>query len=119
MIDFRRLRDAEFPKLKQVAEGTVPDPSVTVAVVAEDAGQIVARMFLMAPQHIEGTWIAESHRNSTVAARLLKRMEQEAANAGITNVLAYSLSDEVSDYLSRLGYKRTEAVVFQKELSCR
>lgn len=113
------LLASEFPLLKEVADGIVPDPKNTLALVALDGQKIVGRMFLMAPAHIEGTWIDSAHRNGLIAARLLKRMEQESAKAGITNLFAYSQDDAVSDYLKRMGYEQTKAIVFRKELSCR
>lgn len=101
-----------------VEEGFVPDPDNSIAVVAEDQGKIVGRMFLVAMPHIEGTWIHPDKRNGTIAYRLEKAMSEEAKRRGIPMLLAYVPTPEVAGYMQRLGYKREPYIVLSKEVKC-
>lgn len=42
-------------------------------------------------------------------------MEKEAEKIGLTKILAYAETDEIADYLSRLGYKQRKVTVWEKE----
>lgn len=116
LSEIRKLEDIEFDRLLQVQEGYRPDPRYSIAVVAEAKGEIVGRMLLISPAHIEGTWIAESFRRGTTGIRMMHFMEKQAQDIGLSKILAYAESDEVADYLSRLGYKELKVSVWEKEL---
>jgi N-acetylglutamate synthase-like GNAT family acetyltransferase len=111
-----RLPEDQYDVLMEVEDGYCPDPNGSIVVVARDDGEVVGRMFLLSLAHIEGTWINKQHRNGTLAVRMIKLMEKEAKNIGISSLFAYAKNEEVGGYLERLGYKRTELVVFEKEL---
>jgi len=67
---------------------------------------------------IEGTWIREDHRNTTLAFRLLKEVEKHLIEEGKTHAFAFTWDQqpEVGDYLSRVGYERKEISVWMKQL---
>jgi len=113
--EVRKLEEAEFDLLLKVEEGYRPDPRYSIAVVAESEGQIVGRMLLISPAHIEGTWVAESFRKGTTGIRMMRFMENEAKAIGLEKILAYAESDEVANYLSRLGYSQRKVTVWEKE----
>lgn len=118
LIQLRKLEPDQFDVLKRIHEGFCPDSKTSIAVVAERDGEPVGRVFLLAPAHIEGPWVREDLRGSILGARLMKRAEEEALGIGITKLFAYSISDQLSDYLKRLGYKDERMTVWSKEL-CR
>lgn len=114
-----RLPDTEFEALTKIDDGYMPDPATSIVIVAKECGEIVGRMMLLSLVHIEGTWISESHRSGRVLVKMMKEMEKQAHQAGVRTLFAYSGDDKVSDYLVRLGYKKTPLVIFEKELrSC-
>lgn len=115
-MKIERLPEDQYDVLMEIEEGFVPDPNSSIVVVARDDGEVVGRMFLLSLAHIEGTWINAQHRNGTVLVRMIRLMEKEASNVGLKTIFAYAKTDNVASYLERLGYKRTEMAVFEKEL---
>lgn len=115
-ILIRTLGADEFVKLETVSDGIVPDPEITIALVAEKDSGIVARMFLMAPAHIEGTWIHEDARHGTLGKRLMDRMEIEAKKSGISKLFAYIAEPAIEDYVDRLGFVKQPVTVWMKEI---
>lgn len=116
MSAITRLRSDEFGRLKSIHDGFCPDFRSSIAIVAREQGEIVGRIFVLAPLHVEGPWIREDKRGSGLAARLIKRAEEEAQASGVVKVFAYAVSDEISDYLQRLGYSKEPWTVWSKEL---
>lgn len=115
-MKIERLPDEQFDCLLEIEEGFAPDPNNSIVVVARDDGEIVGRMFLLSLAHIEGTWINAQHRNGTVLLRMIKLMESEASKVGLKTIFAYAKTEKVGSYLERLGYKKTEMTVFEKEI---
>ena len=113
MINIEVLED--YRQLEKVQEGFVPDKSNSLVVVAKDDGEIVGRMMLVAIPHIEGTWIKESYRKGSLGVKIERRMEQEAERLGLRTLFAFAPS-HVSDYLSRLGFKKEELEVYSWSL---
>lgn len=116
MVTLYTLSAEEFPMLASISDGVVPDPKSSRAILANDENGIAGRVFLMSPTHVEGPWVRGDLRGSTLAARLMFRAEQEAKDCGITRLFAYAASDELADYLSRLGYKKEPYTVWSKGL---
>lgn len=113
---FRCLHASEYDKLRDIQDGYVPDPANSIALVGERNGDIAARMLLIRPWHIEGTWIREDARNGFILAGLMSRMQNEAKARGITNLLSFAPNEEVEHYLGRLGFKRQPISVWSKEI---
>jgi GNAT superfamily N-acetyltransferase len=115
-MDIRRLDAEEFEQLQEIADGWCPDPQVSRAGVAIDGERTVARVFIVAPVHIEGPWIAEEYRHGTLAARLVKWAERQAREVGVQKLFAYGANAEIEGYLERLGFKKQPLTVWAKEL---
>lgn len=116
MLKFRTLEADEYQRLTQVAEGFVPDPGASRVVVAEDDGEIVGRMILCMPVHIEGTWVKPDHRKTTLAYRMHQFCLQTLRDLGLGKALAYANDEQTENYLSRLGYIRTHVSLWEKEV---
>ena len=112
MITIERLPAEEFDSLLSIAEGYVPDPAKSIAVVAKQNGEIVGRMMLIAVAHVEAAWIHERLRNGTILERMVKEIEKQAEQVGISTVFAYSETTEMDGYIERLGYEKSPLRVF-------
>ncbi len=111
-----RLPDTEFDALRKIDDGYRPDPASSIVIVAKENGEIVGRMMLLSLVHLEGTWINPRLRRGYVLVKMMKEMEKQAYEAGVRTMFAYSMNEHVSDYLARLGYKKSELEHFEKEL---
>ena len=113
----RALDPAEYPRLKDIPDGFLPDPENSRVIVAEDEnGNIVGRMMLIAVAHLEGPWIAPSRRSGSLLYRMEKQMIAEAREAGLKALLAFTQEDTNTSYLERLGWTRTNFTVLSKEI---
>lgn len=115
MIRIERLADENFKILASIEEGFVP-PQGSIAIVASQDDQIVGRMLLVSMAHVEGTWVHEHFRNGTIAARMMREMEKQAASLGLKTIFAYAETEKVGEYIERLGYVPTDLKVFRKDL---
>ena len=114
----RTLDPGEFPKLADIEEGFVPNPARTIAIVAEDNGEIVGRMLLMDMVHLEGSWVRPDHRNGSVGYRMFQRVLAEAKRIGITGLMAYTDKTDldVTNYMERLGFEKQPFWVWSKDI---
>ncbi|MGH9404399.1 MAG: hypothetical protein ACRD3D_01025 [Terriglobia bacterium] len=112
------LNESNWQELGSVAEGTKPNPAVTMAIVARnDGGEIVGRMFIMCPFHLEGTWVRDDYRGSTALGRMWQMARRRLLSAGVKSVLAYIPNGHrLEDYAKRLGYKKLNISVWQKSV---
>lgn len=110
------LPTEDFGALQYVAEGTVPDAKKSIVIVAKDGNEIVGRIMLLNLAHIEGTWVAPQHRGGTIGWRMIRMIEKAAQRIGITKLFAYTDTDQNGEYVERLGYRKTNFVVWVKEL---
>jgi hypothetical protein len=80
----------------------------------------VGRSAIVQLPHIEGTWVSESRRSSTLAYSLLQKVEQIFKDGGKSHAWAFIKADEphLQAYMERMGYKRQPVVVYSKELIC-
>jgi N-acetylglutamate synthase-like GNAT family acetyltransferase len=116
MITIERLPAEEFDSLLAIEEGYTPNPANSIAVVAKKDGEIVGRMMLIAVAHVEAAWVHEDLRNGTILERMVKEIEKQAEQVGISTVFAYSETTEMDGYIARLGYEKSPLRVFRKEL---
>lgn len=112
---FKLIPD-EYDALAKVADGTVPDPRNSIAIMAIDKGEYEGRVFVIAPAHIEGVWVSKKYRGSKLFSVLVHRAEDEARKSGIKQLFAYGANKEMEDYIGRLGYAKQELTVWKKEL---
>jgi hypothetical protein len=117
-VTIRELKAEEFPMLKVVADGFVPDPRISVAVIAENGeGAIVGRILALQPVHLEGTWVDEKHRRTPLAHRMFRFMETQLKQKyRLTHVMAFSAEPVITEYLRRLGYTDHHLTVLSREL---
>ena len=118
MIRVRELDKAEYGKLAEISEGYIPPEDSSLVLVAEENGEIVGRMMLLFPAHIEGTWVKEGSRNRRVGWKLMQVMEEKAATLGLGKLLAFAMEKTIEGYLERLRFKREPMSVWSKELTC-
>jgi hypothetical protein len=88
-------------------------PDTDVIVVEDDAGQIVGCSSLFARDHVEGTWIAEAHRDHpAVFWSLLHGIKATAHQRGSARVLTASMDDRMTDFLGRMHAEPLPGVHF-------
>lgn len=116
MIAIQKLSAKNYSVLAGVADGFQPDPNTSVALLAAVDNEIVGRIFLLAPTHIEGPWIRADHRNGILAKRLVDSAAKEAKECGITKLFAYGVDETIECYLERLGFEKLRMTVWSKEI---
>jgi hypothetical protein len=89
-------------------------PSDAEVVVIEDAeGTIVGCSSIFARDHIEGTWIAEGHRNAPgVFWSLLQGIKATARRRGTERILTASMDDRMTAFLTRMHAEPLPGVHF-------
>lgn len=112
----RALAPEEYGCLTQVEEGVVPDPENSRVVVAIDNDKVVGRAMIVAMPHLEGTWVAPDARGGTVGYRLERAVCEEAREAGLKKLMAFSTDPKHTQYLQRLGWRAETYTVLSKEL---
>lgn len=110
------LKADQYGELAGVADGFVPDPKSSVALVARNDHEIVGRVFLLTPAHLEGPWVRPDLRGTTMGKRLIDAAEEVAKRCGVRKMFAYGASEDLENYLMRLGYKREPFTVWTKEI---
>jgi N-acetylglutamate synthase-like GNAT family acetyltransferase len=110
----KRLAPAEYEQLRNVEEGYVPDPAHSIVIMALNEKEIIGRVLLIRPFHIEGTWIDPRFRRGTVGIRMFRLLEEEAKQAGLVKIFSYAQSSEVEGYLERMKYEKIPVSVWTK-----
>ena len=116
-IAVRRLQPNEWDKLPREKGEFIPDPDQSICIVALDDNEVIGRLFLVAPTHVEGILIDQKWRGKNLMARLVIEIEKEARGMGFKKVFCYAANEEMEDYIKRLGYAKQPWTVFAKELS--
>ena len=121
MLEFKFLIGPEVAEaeLQIPAEQRVPWPIDSIIMYAMEDGKIVGRMGVMSIKFIEGTWVDESKRSTSLAFRMMKQMEavlRESLGSTHAMALVYDEQPEVGDYLARVGFERFPVIVYSKEL---
>jgi len=106
------------PEAQDIDPDHLAGPANAVVSFAFRNGKVIGRSAIIQLPHIEGTWIADEERGSTLGARLIREIEKGLKNSGKTHAFAFadSFNDEVKGYLERFGYKRQTLDVYMKEL---
>jgi hypothetical protein len=116
MIEIRRLHPSEFDLLKTFSDGFMPPPDSSVAVVVENAGRIIGRIFLVSPVHVEAPFVERPWRNGPVFKRLVDAIEIEARAEGVKSLLAFAADEQMAGYIERLGYTKMPLTVYGKDI---
>lgn len=112
----RILPRAEYPRLV----GTYLEPLIdalpedTDVIVVEDAdGAIVGCSSLFRRDHVEGTWIAEGHRNAPgVFWSLFQGIKVTAKRRGSERLVTGSMDDRMTEFLMRMHAEPLPGVQF-------
>lgn len=110
------LDGKDFGLLAKVGDGYSPDPRFSKAIVGRDGEEIVARVFLLAPVHVEGLWVREDKRNGLLLGRMADIAYETARKLGLSSILAFGMNATMDGYLNRLGFKRLEWSVWSREV---
>jgi len=97
-----------------------PDPVVSAPIVvfAYEGDRVVGRSAILPVDCVEGTMIVEDKRGTSLAFRLLRRIEELYRANGRTHAIAFAHDDqpEVAEYLERVGYRKSPLTVYSKQL---
>lgn len=116
MITVKRLDHSNWGLLTQAPDGMVLNPAMTTAVVAlNEQDELVGRMYLCLMPHLEGTFVRDDYKGSSVGFRLEREMENVCREIGVAKVLAYC-EPEHDTYMERLGFKKSTFSVWTKDL---
>lgn len=119
MIEIKRLEANEYEALRTIDDGYCPEPSKSIALIASNEHMPIGRLFVVAPAHVEGIYIAHAWRGGSVFKDLMDAAEIEARSEGITKLLAYAIKPEIGHYIERrCGYQQLPWTVWQKDLTC-
>lgn len=97
-----------------------PNPvmSAPIVVFAYEGDRVVGRSAILPVDCIEGTMVAEDKKGTSLAFRLLRRIEELYRANGRTHAIAFAHDDqpEVAEYLERVGYVKSPLTVYSKQL---
>jgi Acetyltransferase (GNAT) family len=115
-IEFKFVTGAEA---REIDPQQLPWPDSSAVLYAEQDGEIVGRTASLILPIIEGTWVAESKRGSSLAYRLIKKLEAEACAVGQTQLFAFIMDNqpELHGYMERIGYVKQPLTVWVKALA--
>lgn len=105
-VTTRVLPREEYDRLAGTELETVAPhlPESARVIVVEQGDAIVGCWAVFPVTHVEGLWIAPSHRGkSAVARKLLAQMVLTAREMGAQVVNTASVSEDVTEMLDRLG----------------
>jgi hypothetical protein len=94
------------PFLPKDAQGNtlVPNPDLSVCLIAEQDGEIIGFWSALYVPHCEGFWISPDYRRKTrLIPRLLAGMRQLLADCSIPATFCFAESPDVADYCARVG----------------
>lgn len=114
----RQLTPEEWPRLLRFPElaGVLPDPSIAIAVVAEQDGEIVGYCFAQPQICVEPIFVEPGDRSGVVAYALWHRTTEILRGQGVVNYMTHAADEAVAGYLVRLGMKPTGWQAFQGSL---
>ena len=107
------------PEARKIDPDCIKWPDDTIGVFAREGADIVGRSTIVQLPHIEGTWVRNDFRGSTLAFRLVEKIESilKKANKSSAFAFIYDEQPEIASYMERRGYKKMPLAVYQKELS--
>lgn len=115
----REAPAAEWPRIGALAGwAAVPDPTMARVVVVEEAGQIVGAWCLLTAIHLEGAWIAPSHRCRVgVVRRLVAGVFEILRVCEARVVYTAAVDPDVGRLARKLGFERFPGEWFVKALA--
>jgi len=104
----RLLPFEEWDKLDgfQISTNGLPNPDTSIILVAETpAGEIVGTWEAVAPVILEGLWVREDYRKTTVLGRMFQTMKDTLRNMHIDRAYTLVQSPEVKDLAEKGGFE--------------
>lgn len=103
---------------REVDPHKVEWPDSSLVTYAHRNGKIIGRLALLEFPHLEGPWVDEAERGTTIFAQMVDGAEKTLKHCGKTHAFAFldETSAEMKGYAERLGYKRKPIEVWVKEL---
>lgn len=122
-IEFRVV-DGEEARLLDPAKLDWPlDSKVLFAfennqVVGRSSLTIMPMIAVVNTSLIEGSWVREDKRGTSLAFRLIKKVEDLFRENNKTHALAfaYDAQPEIADYLTRVGFEKLPLTIYMKQL---
>jgi hypothetical protein len=81
----------------------LPPEDMSIIVVENDEGSIVASTMILRATHMEGTWVDPQHRNAGVSRGLLRLANAVAQTFGASWLYTGAADDHTRDTLDRMG----------------
>lgn len=114
-IEFRVLTGDEA---RLVDPEGIAWPASAAVVFAIENNRIVGRSAILGADIVEGTWTSPEKRGTSLAFRLIRRVEELYKAHGRTHAIAFVSTEqpEVAGYLERAGYEKSPLMVYSKVL---
>lgn len=95
-----------------------PDDSVVIYAFNEN-NEIIGRIGAVAILHIEGVWVREDNRSSSIFQNLVNKIEEllKEENRKVAMAFALDSNPDMKNYLERLDYSEMPFTVYCKSLS--
>lgn len=119
-MDYRLLGRDEYSKLiglGDMVEKILPDPNVSVVVVAEEHQQITGYWVIQDLAHVEPVWVHPDHRKTTIGARMWSCVRAVLDASNVPGAFCCAETPDVADYLLRLGFRELPHRLFVYEVS--
>lgn len=93
-------------------------PADARVIFAMEGNEVVGRSSLVHLPVVEGTWVSQAKRGSTLAYRLLKKVEDVFRENGkpVAMAMAHDTQPEIADFLERFGFTRVPVTLYVKTL---
>lgn len=100
----RELPVGERDRLQALAPVLCLLPANARILVAEnESGEIIGHVAEFKAWHVDGLWIDPRYRDGSVWRRLLHQVQADMQVRGVSGVVTAAMSDEMDDYLRRMG----------------
>jgi hypothetical protein len=103
-MNIRLLEPDEYERLRGLAnpdDTWIPSPTESRILVAERDGEIIAFWGIQAEIHIEPVWVKPKERCGGWGRQMLEELRKIIP----TRYYAFTESDQVADYMERLGMR--------------
>lgn len=114
-----RILDKSEHALASAVDGVPLPPEFVVIGAFDEGGELVGRTCLIPIPHLEGTWVREDKRGTSLAIRLVRSAEATVAVNGRTFLWAFTEEgrDDLAGYMKRLGYVRMPLTAWARDLT--
>lgn len=110
-VTIKDLSPNEYDRLLSVpyGQGGLPAEDVLVKIAEDDKGEIVGVWTAGPVVFLEGLWIREDYRKTTVLGRMFASMKSTLKDIGIPSVFTLSQSDEITQLAQHGGFNEVPA----------